>query len=378
MTPSGMTTMELRKINRSNIYTFIYEQKESSKQHIVDSLHLSLSTVSQNLKLLEAEGLIRYPGYYQSTGGRKARRIEIVPDAAAALGVGILKDKVHLAVIDLYGTVQQRRTEALPFEMSGTYCRELEDLILSFFQEFLSSHAQTQPAGIGIAIQGVISADGTQVSYGRILNNTGLQLKDIASRLPCKSLLFHDSKAAAEAELWNLPRLRDAVVFLLNDNLGGALILDRRIHSGQHMYGGLLEHISLSADGPLCYCGSRGCLETFLSAGSLKSKTGCDLDTFFSRVRNGEENVRSIWLKYLDTLAFAIRNLQAFTDGSTIISGLLNSYMTQEDYAYLDSAVQRLSPFPEQKSALIAGAHGAFAPAIGSALFFIKDWLHHI
>ena len=63
MTTGSMTTMEVKKINRHNIYTFIYQQKNSSKQQIVDSLHIRLSTVTKNLKLLVADGLVEKAGY---------------------------------------------------------------------------------------------------------------------------------------------------------------------------------------------------------------------------------------------------------------------------------------------------------------------------
>lgn len=376
MAANGITTMEVRKINRRNIYSFIYEQKVTSKQQIVEALHLSLSTVSQNLKLLEEEKLIQCSGFYASTGGRKARKIQIIPDAGVALGIGILKDNVHLAAINLYGDVLKSATKPLIFSMTADYYRQLGNYISDFINGEIWNNSSL--IGAGIAIQGVISENGTTVTYGRILNNTELNLQDLAAHLPCRSLLFHDSKAAAEAELWSLKTLKDAVVLLLNDNLGGALILDRKIYNGLHMYGGLIEHISLNAEGPLCYCGSRGCLETYLSADSLKKKAGSDLDTFFQNVRRKDCKSLAIWEKYLDCLAFSIRNLQVITDGDIVISGLLNSYMKAEDFDQISSLVKQMAPFPDQKNAPIAGKHGPLAPAIGSALFFIKDWLKHI
>ena len=39
---------------------------------------MGLSTVSQNLNLLEQDGLIEKNGYFESTGGRKANAIQIV------------------------------------------------------------------------------------------------------------------------------------------------------------------------------------------------------------------------------------------------------------------------------------------------------------
>ena len=59
MVEKGMNPAALKKINRDKVYKYIYQQKEVSKQQIVQDLHLGLSTVSQNLNELEQEGRIR-------------------------------------------------------------------------------------------------------------------------------------------------------------------------------------------------------------------------------------------------------------------------------------------------------------------------------
>ena len=80
MSEKGLTTISLKKINRSKVYQYIYKAKASAKLKIVQDLQMGLSTVSQNLNLLEEEGLIERNGYFESTGGRKAHAIRIVPD----------------------------------------------------------------------------------------------------------------------------------------------------------------------------------------------------------------------------------------------------------------------------------------------------------
>ena len=72
MSEKGLTTISLKKINRSKVYQYIYKAKASAKLKIVQDLQMGLSTVSQNLNLLEEEGLIERNGYFESTGGRKA------------------------------------------------------------------------------------------------------------------------------------------------------------------------------------------------------------------------------------------------------------------------------------------------------------------
>lgn len=71
MSEKGLTTIALKKINRSKIYQYIYRSKLTSKLQIVQDLQMGLSTVSQNLNLLENEGLIEKNGYFDSTGGRR-------------------------------------------------------------------------------------------------------------------------------------------------------------------------------------------------------------------------------------------------------------------------------------------------------------------
>ena len=73
MSEKGLTTINLKKINRSKVYQYIYKTHQTSKMQIVQDLQMGLSTVSQNLNLLEKEGRIDRNGYFDSTGGRKAQ-----------------------------------------------------------------------------------------------------------------------------------------------------------------------------------------------------------------------------------------------------------------------------------------------------------------
>ena len=114
MNEKGLTAINLKKINKSKVYHYIYRKKVTSKRQIVRELQMGLSTVSQNLNLLEEEGLIERNGYFDSTGGRKAQAIRIVTDFKISIGVGILKNLFHITAIDLYGNVIHTDTVTLP------------------------------------------------------------------------------------------------------------------------------------------------------------------------------------------------------------------------------------------------------------------------
>ena len=182
MREKGMTTITLKKINRDKVYQYIYQQKETSKLQIVQDLQMGLSTVSQNLNELEADGLISRDGYFESTGGRKAQIIRIIEDFRISIGLGIMKDMFHIVAVNLYGDAIATETITLAYENSASYYAELA----GYVEQFIEKHQYTPERieGISIATQGIISPDGTAVTYGDIMGNMQMKISDFSSRLP--------------------------------------------------------------------------------------------------------------------------------------------------------------------------------------------------
>ena len=377
MSEKGLTTIALKKINRSKIYQYIYRSKLTSKLQIVQDLQMGLSTVSQNLNLLENEGLIEKNGYFDSTGGRKANAIQIVSDFRISIGVGILKNMFHITAIDLYGNTVYTDTIPLTYSNTAAYYQQITDKVKDFIEK--NQYPEDKILGVSIATQGITSPDNTTVIYGNIMNNTGMRLKDFSRHLPYPCHLEHDSKSAAFLELWNHPELDSAVVFLLNRNLGGAIITNHQIHQGCSMHSGTIEHICINPDGPLCYCGNRGCLETYCSANSLEQASGMTIKEFFPLLREKKSpQLIQIWEDYLKHLAFAMKNLNLVIDAPIIISGYLAPYFTEEDTDYLLEQINSMTPFELEKEQLLVGTHGQYTPAIGAALFYVKEFIHSV
>lgn len=377
MSEKGLTTIALKKINRSKIYQYIYRSKLTSTLQIVQDLQMGLSTVSQNLNLLENEGLIEKNGYFDSTGGRKANAIQIVSDFRISIGVGILKNMFHITAIDLYGNTVYTDTIPLTYSNTAAYYQQITDKVKDFIEK--NQYPEDKILGVSIATQGITSPDNTTVIYGNIMNNTGMRLKDFSRHLPYPCHLEHDSKSAAFLELWNHPELDSAVVFLLNRNLGGAIITNHQIHQGCSMHSGTIEHICVNPDGPLCYCGNRGCLETYCSANSLEQASGMTIKEFFPLLREKKSpQLIQIWEDYLKHLAFAMKNLNLVIDAPIIISGYLAPYFTEDDTDYLLRQINSMTPFELKEEQILVGTHGQYTPAIGAALFYVKEFIQSV
>lgn len=376
MSDKGMTTMAVKKINKNKVYSFIRQEVTTSKLQIVQKLQMGLSTVSQNLKILEEEGLLEKNGYFESTGGRKAQAIQIRRTARISIGIGILKKMVHFVAIDLYGTVIFDSTQDIPYQPSLDYYRQL-GLEL---EEFISENDLNRSSilGVSIATQGIIAPDGQSVSYGVIMDNIQMKLCDFTEFITYPCRLEHDSKAAAYLELWNHQEIDSAVVLLLNRNMGGSVITNRQVHQGIHMHSGIIEHLCITPDGPMCYCGCRGCLETYCSANALENASGMSITAFFQELENGGSRCRQIWDDYLNHLAFAIRNLNIMIDGSIIISGYLAPFFTEDDVTYILNQVNSSSPFTLSREQILLGTQGQYTPAIGAALYYIREFLQNV
>ena len=377
MSEKGLTNISLKKINKSKVYQYIYKSKVTSKLQIVSDLQMGFSTVSQDLNLLEQEGLIERNGYFDSTGGRKAQAIQIVPDFKISIGIGILKNMFHLTAVDLYGNAIFTDTFSVPYSNTSAYYEQIAETI----REFTASNHYTEEKvlGISIATQGITSPDHTTVTYGTIMNNTGMKLEEFTRRLPYPCYLEHDSKSAAFLELWNHPELDSAVVFLLNRNLGGAIITNHQIHQGNSMHSGTLEHMCINPDGPLCYCGNRGCLETYCSVDSLEQAAGMTIKEFFPLLREKKSSqLIQVWEDYLNHLAFAMKNLNLIVDAPIIISGYLAPYFTDEDLSYLTEHINLTAPFKLDEGQILVGTNGQYTPAIGAALHFVDQFIHTV
>lgn len=377
MSNSGMTTIEVKKINRSKVYDLIYRERSVSKQAISQKLNMGLTTVSQNLKALEGDEWICRTGYYESTGGRKAQAIEIVRNARTAIGVFIFKRKIILAAIDLYGEVVIQRTVEKNFSANEAYYQFLGREVMKF-----ANSAESDPdkiLGVGIAVQGIISTDGSEIQYAKLLEQTGLKTEDLTRYIPYECMVEHDSKAAAYAEIWNQSEISDAIVLLLNKNLGSALIVDGKVHHGKSMYSGTIEHMNIVPEGKSCYCGGNGCLEAYCSAESLQREMGeLSLKDFFRSVRSGDLKCREVWDEYLSNLAYAIRNMNTVIDCDVIISGYLAPYLDESDIKSLKQKITSLPFFCGRDVDIILGQYGEIAPAVGAALPFVKRTIDRI
>ena len=196
----AQSALSVKEANLKAMTAFIYTQGSATKQMFEHELGLSLPTITQNLRAMEADGLIVKGEMQQSTGGRKAQIYEFAAHSSVAIGVRIQTTRITAIAIDLNGKSVATRQRTLPYRNNDAYYQRMNDIINDFAQE-LAKQGSTV-LGVAFCMQGIVSADGQSITFGKIMNNTGLKLNELSHGLNYPSLMIHDSDASAMAELW--------------------------------------------------------------------------------------------------------------------------------------------------------------------------------
>jgi glucokinase len=99
-----------------------------------------------------------------------------------------------------------------------------------------------------------------------------LPFRDLmAERLGLPVFVDNDATAAMLAE-WQFGAAvgaTDALLLTIGTGIGGGMVVGGRLARGGQGAAGEFGHMTIDFDGPLCTCGSRGCLEAFVSGTAL-------------------------------------------------------------------------------------------------------------
>ena len=373
--PKRITPGQIKKTNRQQIYDYIYQHKTVSQQDITYALRLSRPTVASNLAELEEDGLIYKNGQLDSDQvGRKAVAYSIIPAFRIAIGVEIMIDMVKMIAVDLYGKKLHRVVMEMPYQNHPPYYKKACNAILKFIRDL--DVPDQAILGIGFAMQGLVSADCKTVVYGKILDCTGLKIEAFTEHLPYPCSFIHDPDGAALSELWSSPELTDAVYLSLSRHLGGSMIANRKIMTGKHGHTATFEHIQMRQNGTMCYCGSRGCAETFCSMNALLGDE--DPDPFFEQVRGNVPEAVKRWKTYLKHLSTLIGILHLVDDVDFILGGHLAKYFTEADIQFMYNEIHCNCPFEDSKNYILISKMPSHNINIGAALPYIQTFLDDI
>jgi len=384
-----ITTVDLKKMNKSRIFQYIHFAKETSRQDIGNKLDLSLPTINQNLKSLKEAGLIHFVGSFDSTGGRKAQTIVVNENAKLAISVNIKKNIIVVMAINLKGDIVATISKNITFKVSEKYSKSIGALVDELID---SNQLETNNIlGVGITIPGVFDKLGENIIVAPILHAYNFEVSFLSRCIHYPCIVVNDAKSGAYAEIWyngfydDAIKLKDMeqfsdttkVYLLLDIGVGGAIIQGAKHFEGMHNRAGEFGHMTIVPGGKKCECGKMGCLEAYVSTARLSEDLEISLDEFFTELKNGNKEYKRVFNFYIDKLCIGINNIYTMFDSEIVLGGKVVSYMEQ----YLDIIIQKLktlNSFDSNGNYLKLSHCEQQEAGIGVALMFIGEYIQNI
>ena len=280
MVTSGVRTgslESLRELNRLRVVETLRERGTASRAEIARVTGLSRSTVSSLVADLQANGLVvEYsdPDAPASMAtGRPPTLLSLDRSAGAVVGIDFGHDRIHAAVSDLSRTVlaEAIRGEDVDHDAEGSLNTAAE-LVGELLAETGLSHSEV--IGVGMALSGPIDHDRGAVRPTAILPGweglaVAAEMRQRLGDLPVH--LDNDANlgALAEVTLGAARNARNALYVMVSSGIGAGLIIEGRPYRGGGGMAGEIGHVLVDETGPICRCGNRGCLETYISGPAL-------------------------------------------------------------------------------------------------------------
>jgi fructokinase len=129
-----------------------------------------------------------------------------------------------------------------------------------------------EQCSVGMGTPGAISAvTGTMKNSNTTCLNGQPLLEDLQTLLDRPLRIANDANCFALSEALDGAGKDHNVVFgvIMGTGVGGGVVFNRQLHQGHQHIGGEWGHNILELDGPDCYCGHKGCIETLISGPGL-------------------------------------------------------------------------------------------------------------
>jgi fructokinase len=229
---------------------------------------------------------------------------------------------------------------------------------------------------LGIGTPGSISIrDRTMKNCNTTCLNGRRLREDLEERLGLPVRIENDANCFALAEALAGAGRGGACVFgvILGTGVGGGIVQRGELWRGPQHLAGEWGHHSIDPNGPGCYCGQRGCVESFIAGPAVQAQyraragVTASMPQIVSAYRTGEAAACEVFGSFIDHFGRSLANVIDILDPDVIVlgGGLSN---IDELYTLGCEAVARYVFNDELRTPIRRNELGDSAGVIGAAL----------
>lgn len=291
-----------RAMHRSNILNLIRTNGLLSRTDLSRETGLSQASVTGITADLIQEGLIeeKETGAYE--GGRRPILLAIRADGVHVIGINMAIDQVRVVIVNFQAELKASHEVLLEKEVYSP--GEIVEVMVQAIQACMweANFSKDQISGVGVGIPGPVdSVEGII----RFLPNYGWEevpfREMLAERINHPVFIDNSSNNLAIAEYWfgSGKGIDNFLVITLENGVGAGMVINGQLVRGALGIASEFGHICVSEDGPLCRCGRRGCIESWVGNNAIIR----DARALAARGCWSDSSVRPESIGYEDVLA---------------------------------------------------------------------------
>ncbi len=376
-----MYQKEIKKNNETIIFEYIYNRKQGfSIAEVCQSLDLTFPTVKRIFESFLEKNMLIQSKKLSHGVGRKAMEYAYNHDFCYSIGVRISEDDIYLIFTNSVGKALCHSKVKLPSPPKNMI-PFLESTICLFIEQ-ITKEKREKIVGIGISIPGIFNQESKMIEFKINHFSSFAALQELQKNIPYPIYIENESNlsAIAEAVLGKYLNLSEFTVLTINKNIGSSHFVRREGDRNFYFKAGRIHHMIVNKNGRKCYCGSKGCLGSYISIKALLQEVQevfpqiTDIETFFQENYRESKEGKKILDQYIEYLAAGIQNLLFLSNPEKIIiSGMICDF---QDYLYtklLDKVYHSGHIFFRGRNTVIFSSFQENSSLIGAALFPIVD-----
>jgi len=187
------------------------------------------------------------------------------------LGIDLGGTKIEGIILDAQGKHLFR--ERIPTEREKGYEAILQNIKKVY--DRMVADIKAAPHTFGIGTPGAISPRTHLLKNSNTVCMNGQPVQTDLEKLLARPIAIqNDANCFAMAEaLYGAGRGKELVFgVIMGTGCGGGIVFKQQVWTGNQAIGGEWGHMSVDPNGPVCYCGTHGCVETYISGGGLEKR----------------------------------------------------------------------------------------------------------
>ncbi|HEX7900914.1 MAG TPA: ROK family transcriptional regulator [Planctomycetota bacterium] len=358
--------------HRAEVLARLRPGRPAYRNELARETGLSPATVSRIARSLLRGRVLREVPAPSPAVGRPVRGLEINGDAGWVMGLSGLYPAVRVAVMNLRGDVL--REEAAPFD-SAVGARGMLDLLKRTAKDVLRRSKRF--LGVGLALPGQWSRDeGVSIRYPRVPDWKDVPIRRLLEEWtggPATLIGYAPALAVAEqARGGSEPR--NLLCAEVAENIAMGVIANGAVLEGASGNAGELGHILVDPKGPVCYCGNRGCLESYATGSAAAEEAKAS--TFDVLLKRRDEASARILRKVGRALGAGLSTaLNLFNPEILVLNGRLFDAEELVLQPLRDALKEHAISSSLRGLRIERSALGPSAPALGAGLAAIREAL---